>query len=201
MACPHVSGVAALGLSYARKLGKTFTREEFVSMLLTSTNDLNSSLKDGVKKSYIEKGEWQHVSLGIYKEKMGTGAIDAWKMLMAVEGTPTLTVKVLSASDKAKGYSLESYFGGSASDLFYLDLECDNATKEALGLEDEPELRNGKLRIKPTKAGSGKIVIRAIAGYDPNEKVDGESNIGGMEIKRTISIMSRGVVSDNGGWL
>ena len=120
---------------------------------------------------------------------------------LSVEGTPTLTVKVLAASDKAKGYSLESYFGGSASDLFYISAECDDATKEALGLYGNPELRNGKLRIKPTKAGSGKIVIKAIAGYDPNEKVDGESNIGGMEITRTISIMSRGVVSDNGGWL
>ena len=170
-------------------------------MLLTSVNDLNGSLKDGVKKSYIENGQRVEVSLGTYQGMMGTGVIDAWKMLMSVEGTPTLTVKVLAASDKAKGYSLESYFGGSASDLFYISAECDNATKEALGLDGNPELRNGKLRIKPTKAGSGKIVIKAIAGYDPNEKVDGESNIGGMEITRTISIMSRGVVSDNGGWL
>ena len=36
MACPIVSGVAALGLSYAKELGKTFTREEFTSLLLSS---------------------------------------------------------------------------------------------------------------------------------------------------------------------
>lgn len=38
----HVSGVAALGLSYALAKGKHFTREEFVSMLLTSVNDIDS---------------------------------------------------------------------------------------------------------------------------------------------------------------
>lgn len=35
MACPHVSGVAALGLSYALQLGKTFTQNEFTTLLLT----------------------------------------------------------------------------------------------------------------------------------------------------------------------
>ncbi|MFR5936497.1 MAG: hypothetical protein ACLUGU_13350 [Alistipes shahii] len=38
----HVSGVAALGLSYALAKGKHFAREEFVSMLLTSVNDIDS---------------------------------------------------------------------------------------------------------------------------------------------------------------
>ena len=41
MACPHVSGVAALGLSYALQLGKTFTQNEFTTLLLTSVNDIN----------------------------------------------------------------------------------------------------------------------------------------------------------------
>ena len=31
--------------------------------------------------------------------------------------------------------------------------------------------------------------------------VDGNTQSGGMEITRTISIISRGVASDNGGWL
>ena len=35
MACPHVTGVVALGMSYALKLGKKFSREDFISRLLT----------------------------------------------------------------------------------------------------------------------------------------------------------------------
>ena len=40
--------VAALGLSYAKKLGKTFEPDEFRSMLLASVNDIDSHLT-GVK--------------------------------------------------------------------------------------------------------------------------------------------------------
>ena len=129
---------------------------------------------------------------------MGTGAVDAWKFLMAIEGTPTLTVQVGDASSKAKRYELSSYFGESSGSLTYISVECDAATKEALGLTADPEIKYGKLSLNPTKVGSGKMVVKAIAG---GENLGGIDQIGGMEITRTISIMSRGVVSDNGGWL
>lgn len=202
MACPCVSGVAALGLSYAYKIGKTFTREEFISLLLTSVNNLDSRLTDNkLKVSGYTNGLEQTVDLGLYRGKMGTGAVDAWKFLMAIEGTPSLTVKVLDESAKAERYDLTSYFGGSASSLTYLSIECDEDTKTSLGLSSDPEIKYGKLSIKPTKVGSGKITIKAIAGYDEDGLVDGETQTGGMEITRTVSIMSRGVASDNGGWL
>lgn len=199
MACPHVSGVAALGLSYAYKLGKKFTRDEFVSMLLTSVNDLDARLGDNVLKiSGYQNGLQQNTDLGLYRGKMGTGAIDTWKFLMAIEGTPTLTVLVGNETTKAKRYDISSYFGGSAGNLTYISVECDAATKEALGLTSDPEMKYGKLSLNPTKVGSGKVTVKAVAG---GENVGGEDKIGGMEITRTISIMSRGVVSDNGGWL
>lgn len=198
-ACPHVSGVAALGLSYAYDLGKKFSRDEFVSMLLTSVNDLDGRLGDNMLKiSGYKNGVQQNIDLGLYRGKMGTGALDAWKFLMNIEGTPTLTVQVGDETTKAKRYELASYFGGSAGNLTYLKVECDAATKEALGLTSDPEMKYGKLLLNPTKVGSGKITVTAIAG---GENIGGPDQIGGMEITRTISIMSRGVVSDNGGWL
>ena len=211
-ACPCVSGIAALGLSYAYKLGKTFSRDEFVSMLLTSVNDLDDRLDDNTRKiSGLKNGTEQYVDLGTYRGKMGTGAVDAWKFMMAIEGTPSITVQVGDESSKAKRYDISSYFGESSANLNYLSVSCDAATKEALGLTADPEIKYGKLSINPTKVGSGKITVTAIAGPISEKDldgdgendvfVDGETAIGGMEITRTISIMSRGVVSDNGGWL
>ena len=202
MACPCVSGVAALGLSYAYKVGKTFTREEFVSLLLTSVNNLDNRLTDNkLKVSGYNNGMEQTADLGLYRGKMGTGAVDAWKLLMAIEGTPSMTVKVVNASAKNQRYDLSSYFGGSASSLEYIGVECDKDTKESLGLTSDPKIEFGKLSIRPTKVGSGKITVKAIAGYDEDLLVDGDVQTGGMEITRVISIISRGVASDNGGWL
>ena len=62
MACPHVSGVAALGLSYALDLGVTFTRDQFVSMLLTSVNDIDSRLV-GTPCLVAEVGRSQRINL------------------------------------------------------------------------------------------------------------------------------------------
>ena len=198
-ACPCVSGVAALGLSYAYKLGKTFSRDEFISMLLTSVNDLDDRLGDNVLKiSGLRNGEEQYKDLGLYRGQMGTGALDAWKFMMAIEGTPTLVVQVADASAKAERYDVSSYFGGSSSNLTYISVTCDQETKDALGLTADPEMKYGKLSLNPTKVGSGKVVVTAIAG---GENVGGMEQIGGMEITRTISIMSRGVASYNGGWL
>ena len=198
-ACPGVSGVAALGLSYAHKLSKKFSRDEFVSMLLTSVNDIDSRLIDNsLKVSGLVNNKETYTDLGVYRGKIGTGAVDAWKFLMAVEGTPTLTVQVGDATTKAKRYDVSSYFGEPAANLTYLSVSCDSATKEALGLTEDPQMKYGKLSLNPTKIGSGKVTVTAIAG---GENLGGLEQIGGMEITRTISIMSRGVVSDNGGWL
>lgn len=184
MACPHVSGVAALGVSYAGKLGKRFTAEEFTSLLLTSVNDINQFLESGTK------GE---VELKQYYKRMGTGAIDAWKFLMQIEGTPSIMVRM----GKPCSVNLKEYFGEAAEDITYLTVEVSDEAKSILGLTSTPKVKSGVMDITTTKNGSAKIRVSAIAG---GGQLGGGNNIGGTEIMREVSIISRGVYSENGGW-
>ena len=195
-ACPHVSGVAALGMSYALELGKKFSREQFVSMLLSSTNDMNSRLT-GTKQTKEASGNTYvdcTLNLDDYYGKMGTGAVDAWKFLMQIEGTPSVQTK----SGEALEIALEEYFGGHAAELTYLGVDVSSAVSTSLGLDSTPVVEDGVLKLTCTKVGSGKVIVKAIAGGD---KLGGGDSIGGMEISREISIVSRPLATQNGGWL
>ena len=180
MACPHVSGVVALGISYAKKLGKKFTREEMTSLLLSSVNDIDSFNKGGSR---------DQIDMNRYKGQMGTGAVDAWKFLMAIEGTPSVMAK---AGEKVQ-IDLSSYCNPS---LRY-DISVDEASKASLGLTSDPVIKDGYLEIECSKIGAGKIVLSSAVGKDP-EREDG---IGEMAYSREISIVSRPHVAKNGGWL
>ena len=225
MACPHVSGVAALGLAYVKRLlneGKKFndkdyiTREDFTALLLSSVNDIDSKLSSGYKylgvddSTGAENAPRPYTS---YQHQMGTGTLDAWKFMMNLEGTPTLTVKA-----GVKGsYDLSNYFGDGSEHLtFYPYAEIEEETLVSLGLIGIPVIKDGKLVIDPGKVGSGKIKITAIAGGDRvSQYVTGDwtgngdyvtipnngGGMGGTYITREISVVSRGVASKNGGWL
>ena len=216
MAAPHVSGVAALGLAYAKKLGKTFTREEFTSLLLSSVNDIDSRLSYGYKYLGIDDytgAELAPRPLSTYQYNMGTGTIDAWKFMMNLEGTPCLSVKV----GNQRSYSLDAYFGTGSEYMTYVQaVEIDRESMASLGIMKKPYIENGKLVINPCKVGSGKIKITAIGGGNnvagsitgdytgmgdiitiPNS----QGGMGGVYITREISVISRGAASDNGGWL
>ena len=195
-ACPHVSGVAALGMSYALKLGKKFSRDEFVSMLLSSTNDMNSRLTGTKHTKEVSGSTYVDCTLNLddYYGKMGTGAVDAWKFLMQIEGTPSVQTK----SGEALEIALEDYFGGHAAELTYLGVDVSSAVSTSLGLDSTPVVEDGVLKLTCTKVGSGKVTVKAIAGGD---KIGGGDSIGGMEISREISIVSRPLATQNGGWL
>lgn len=193
MACPHVSGVVALGIAYAKKLGKTFSVSEFKNLILASTDDFETRLSSATK-DYASVSAAPSISLGNYRKQMGTGAIDAWKLMMNIEGTPCLTAEI----GREQWLDLSSLFGSSSINLTYGDLEYSASDAEAVGLAAKPYIKYGRLYIHPTKCGSMKIRINAIGG---GTELGGASSIGGMAFSRTGSIIVKSHKSDNGGWL
>lgn len=192
MACPHVSGVVALGLSYAKKLGKQFTYDEFLGLILSSVNDIDYYIETCSKTS-----GGVAIDLSKYLYKMGTGAIDTWRLFMQIEGTPCLAVK----NGELCKIKLDQYFGEAASKLTYIGLEVSDETRKTLGIEGDPYIKYGRLYIKCTELGSAKIKVTAIAGGD-SIAGNGSTAIGGTEFTREISIMSREAgFAENGGWL
>ena len=190
-ACPHVSGIAALGLSYAKKLGKHFTVQEFKNMIITAANDIDSEiLAVGNKSSY----SYQGADVNKYFHMMGTGAIDTWQFLMKIEGIPCVQIPV----GKSDWVDLSSYFGTAYSQLTYLSVEVLEDGKEALGLEEDPYIRYNRLFVHPTKAGACKIRVKAVGG---GSELGGPTTIGGMEVSQDISVIARPFTSKTGGWL
>ena len=87
MACPHVSGVAALGLSYAVQLRKHFTADEFRRMLIETASPIDDYLV-GTKYYYfyvtdIDKTRYTSVSLSRYHGCSG-GLVNAERLLEAI---------------------------------------------------------------------------------------------------------------------
>lgn len=87
MACPHVSGVVALGLSYAAQLRRHFTQAEFVRLVKETSGDIDSYFV-GTKKYYKNHTMTPNlisVNLDKYKGQMGK-LINAAALLSAIEG-------------------------------------------------------------------------------------------------------------------
>ncbi len=185
MACPHVSGVAALGLSYAAKLGKRYTADEFRNMLLASTDYIDDYF---VGRKFSTTG-WNYDSpyeyatytlyMDNYKGKMGGGQVNAFKMLMQVEGTPVMTVAIGRETD----IPLSDVLGGAAwSDLTILD---EDKSAEKLGMTYSKS--GSSLKVTCTKGGAAKLTLKC--------------TIGETDVERPIAIIAREAAASNGGWL
>lgn len=194
MATPHVTGCAALALSYALKQGYTLSNDELRNLILTSTQDINP-YQTGTKRCFdYELGIYYDMNLAPYASKLGSGYIDAHKLLMQMDSTPCLYF----ATGKTSMLSLDEFFGGSSKDLRYKGCEISNDVREALGITTTPTIENGMLRIECTKPGVGRIKVGAIIG---GQMLGGGDMMGGMLVEREFEMVVRGSVADNGGWL
>ena len=92
MACPHVSGVAALGLSYAARLRRHFTAEEFKALLYETATPIDTYLSGPKQyKRYVadlvESSPMMQIDMDDFRGGMGYGQVNANALLKAVEGS------------------------------------------------------------------------------------------------------------------
>ena len=188
MACPHVSGVAALGLAHAKKLGKKFSLEEFTSMLLLSTNNIDAHM-----------ASYEEIAMK-YTGKMGTGSIDALRMIMNVEGVPCVNLP----KGQLAMIDLKPYLIDQGRDITIIDNDKDssliisNADKEKLGITNGPRIFNGKLIITCEKAGHALINVQCVLG---EKEAGSDDKMGGRASTKKLAIVVRDGHSANGGWM
>ena len=166
MACPHVSAVVALGLSYAKKLRKHFKAEEIRTLLQDTQNvtPIDSYMK-GYKNfcRYVaDLGPIQpnQLPLAPFKGQMGAGQVNTAKFLAAIGGEnvgvamhfPNLTLKVGGAVAVAPAL----YFVGGES----LSYEVSIADTSVATCSQ----KDGKLVFSGLKSGATTATIKASNG-------------------------------------
>lgn len=182
MATPQVSGVIALGLSYALEQRKHFKAQEFIDLLHSSATKFDDSVYKGEKKWYkyvIDMGK-NHPSLmqlSDYKGKMGHGLVNAGALLDAIDGAdvPTMTFPNVTLAEGADRTIDPAMYFVKGNTLGYTVTVENDAVAEA-------------------KVVSGKVVITAKAAGQTAAVVKG----GSTEQKFVITV--RKTYSGN-GWL
>ena len=198
MACPHVSGITALALSYAMDNGIVLSLKELKDIVVSSVNNINPLLSGF--KTNVAGGT---LNLASYNNKMGTGLIDAYRVLMAVRGTRCIPLPV----GEEVIINVASYIGDGTNDkIKMLESEISQEVIDALGIENMKWM-GGKLMLTCTKPGSAMVTLKYIAG---GNNVGGGQITGGMEAQQEFALVARRGISydegtleptNPGGWL
>ena len=182
MACPHVAGVAALGLSYAKKIGKVMTADEFKANLLLSVNDYNELLKN--------------YQSGKYYGEMGTGRVDAFLFMMNIEGTTCIPVP------RGESYriNMTPYLSDGKTEYSLIEMNISDEEMAKVGMKSKPRLLSttNVFLVNCEKVGSAIVEVKMIAGGNTAGSTE---VIGGMIITKRFALVVRDHFTDNGGWL
>jgi hypothetical protein len=196
MACPHVSGIAALAISYAADNGIVLTLPELKDIIVSSVTTFDTF--SGQKTIYGGGS----MNLASYNNKMGTGLIDAYRVLMAVRGTMCIPIPL----GEQVILDISNYIGNGKGSIKMLQSEISDEVKEKLGITD-CKFMGSKLVMTCTKPGSAIVTLKYIAG---GSAVGGGQITGGMEAQQEFAFIVRpGVKVDEGtgsplnpgGWL
>ncbi len=157
MACPHVSGIAALGLSYAKSLKRHFTSAQFRELMYSSARDIDEYFV-GEKLFYMNHTSAgatpMKMNLADYRGKMGRLS-DATALLHAIEGSgrdmrlPNLYL----APESEVQLNLNSYIAEQAESVSTDDSTVAEAT-----------LSDNVLRVMANEIGQTCLTLRCSGG-------------------------------------
>ena len=164
MACPHVSGVAALGLSYAVKQNRHYRAADFISLMKKSVKDLDSHYQNGATKTYYMNhttvgASPETIELSKYIGKMGAGLIDAALLLNGIQNKelssemklPNMYVGI----EKTTSLNLAAYFAGQTEGY-----SCSVANTSVASATVDGKM----LIVKGLVAGSTTLTVTAADG-------------------------------------
>lgn len=164
MACPHVSGVAALGLAYAVKQNRHYRAADFISLMKKSVKDLDSHYQNGATKTYYMNhttvgASPETIELSKYIGKMGAGLIDAAQLLNGIQNKelssemklPNMYVGI----EKTTSLNLAAYFAGQTEGY-----SCSVANTSVASATVDGKM----LIVKGLVAGSTSLTVTAADG-------------------------------------
>ena len=164
MACPHVSGVAALGLAYAVKQNRHYRAADFISLMKKSVKDLDSHYQNGATKTYYMNhttvgASPETIELSKYIGKMGAGLIDAAQLLNGIQNKelssemklPNMYVGI----EKTTSLNLAAYFAGQTEGY-----SCSVANTSVASATIDGKM----LIVKGLVAGSTTLTVTAANG-------------------------------------
>lgn len=162
MSCPHVSGVAALGLSYAAQLRKHFKADEFIELMIATATDIDGYFVGEKKSHYNHSSPGASVTkcdLSKYVGKMGR-LVNAGALLRAIEGAGSAMrlPNVYVAPDCNVQIDLSRYFVGGET-LTYNCSVADNSVAEA-------SIAGTMLTVKGISTGSTTLLVKVSDGRE-----------------------------------
>lgn len=181
MACPHVSGVAALGLSYAVKQRRHFKASEFVALLKESVKDIDSYYEGKTKLYYLvhtsNGSSPTQMDLSNYIGKMGTGLTDAALLLNNIEGSGSdMKVPNVYVAEGSKSTINLAYYFVNGENLTYTCTSSDAAIATVA-------VNGTFMEVSGVKTGTAHITVKVSNGSE-----------------QTIAVTVRKNANDN-GWM
>ena len=182
MACPHVSGVAALGLSYAYQQRRHFKASEYVELLKASTKSLDSWYGGGRMKKYYRNhlsvgASLTQVNLSKYIGKMGAGLVNAGILLDNIKdkGSDMVLPNVYVAEGTVSTLNL-AYYYVNGENLTYTCTSSDASIATVT-------VEGTQMKVSGVKNGATRILVKVSNGNE-----------------QTITVTVRKNANDN-GWM